>query len=483
MWGLARGATGDVATTHHTTDVSPTTDTAVSAEIDQRVSRISPKTDQSLSLSTVFTRWAGCITVMYKQFSEFTSDFLKPRGTQQMNARARRSTATRRWRSGLALAVISCGVMVLSSCGGGAAESSDQVIRGMGGDPSYAQATLKVSNTTLTGTVGSAIALTTSGGDGSGAVSFSVTGAGCSVSGTSLTATAAVTCVVTAMKAASTGYLEATSAPTSFAFTAAIAAVAQATLTVSNTTLTGPAGTNIPLTTSGGSGDGAVTFTVTGAGCSVSGTSLNATAAVTCVVTAMKAASTGYLEATSAPTSFAFTAAIAAVAQATLTVSNTTLTGPAGTNIPLTTSGGSGDGAVTFTVTGNGCSLNYGTTLKATAAATCIVTATKAASPGYLEATSAPTTFIFTMVAQATLTVSNTPLTGTVGTNIPLTTSGGSGTGTVTFTVTGNGCSLNVGTSLKATVAATCIVTATKAASTGYLKATSAPTTFKFAAK
>jgi len=392
MWGLARGATGDVATTHHTTDVSPTTDTAVSAEIDQRVSRISPKTDQSLSLSTVFTRWAGCITVMYKQFSEFTSDFLKPRGTQQMNARARRSTATRRWRSGLALAVISCGVMVLSSCGGGAAESSDQVIRGMGGDPSYAQATLKVSNTTLTGTVGSAIALTTSGGDGSGAVSFSVTGAGCSVSGTSLTATAAVTCVVTAMKAASTGYLEATSAPTSFAFTAAIAAVAQATLTVSNTTLTGPAGTNIPLTTSGGSGDGAVTFTVTGNGCSLNyGTTLKATAAATCIVTATKAASPGYLEATSAPTTFIFTM----VAQATLTVSNTPLTGTVGTNIPLTTSGGSGTGTVTFTVTGNGCSLNVGTSLKATVAATCIVTATKAASTGYLKATSAPTTFKF----------------------------------------------------------------------------------------
>jgi hypothetical protein len=258
---------------------------------------------------------------------------------------------------------------------------------------------------------------------------------------------------------------------------------AQATLRVSNTTLTGTVGSAIALTTSGGDGSGSVSFSVTGAGCSVSGTSLTATAAVTCVVTAMKAASTGYLEATSAPTPFAFTAAIAAVAQATLTVSNTTLTGPAGTNIPLTTSGGSGDGAVTFTVTGNGCSLNVGTVLKATAAATCIVTATKAASPGYLEATSAPTTFIFTMVAQATLTVSNTPLTGTVGTNIGMTTSGGSGTGTVTFTVTGNGCSLNVGTSLKATVAATCIVTATKAASPGYLKATSAPTTFKFAAK
>ena len=53
--------------------------------------------------------------------------------------------------------------MVLSSCGGGATDSSSPVIRGMGESK---QSTLSVSNTTLTGTVGTAIALTTTGGTG-----------------------------------------------------------------------------------------------------------------------------------------------------------------------------------------------------------------------------------------------------------------------------------------------------------------------------
>ena len=49
-------------------------------------------------------------------------------------------------------------------------------------------------------------------------MSYATTGTGCSLSGTSLTATDATTCVVTATKAASTGYLVATSASTSFTF-------------------------------------------------------------------------------------------------------------------------------------------------------------------------------------------------------------------------------------------------------------------------
>lgn len=108
--------------------------------------------------------------------------------------------------------------MVLSSCGGGAADSSSPVIRGMGESK---QSTLSVSNTTLTGTVGTAITLTTSGGSGTGAVTFTVTGASCTVSGTSLAATAAATCVVRAKKAASSGWKETTSATKTFTFAAA----------------------------------------------------------------------------------------------------------------------------------------------------------------------------------------------------------------------------------------------------------------------
>ncbi|CAB5022448.1 unannotated protein [freshwater metagenome] len=93
------------------------------------------------------------------------------------------------------------------------------MIRGMGDDSK--QSTLSVSNTTLTGIVGTAIALTTTGGTGTGAVTFTVTGTACSVSGASLNATAAATCIVKAKKAASSGWKETTSATKTFTFAAA----------------------------------------------------------------------------------------------------------------------------------------------------------------------------------------------------------------------------------------------------------------------
>ena len=171
-------------------------------------------------------------------------------------------------------------------------------------------------------------------------------------------------------------------------------------------------------------------------------------------------------------------------------MSNTTLTGTVGTNVALTTAGGSGTGDVTFSVTGTGCSVS-GTWLIATEASTCIVTATKAASTGYLSATSEPKTFTFTAwVAQAALTVSNTTLTGTVGTDIWLRSSGGSGTGIVKYEVPkGTACSVIVmwlrstaEMQLRSTAATRCIVTATKAPSTGYPSEKSEPKTFTFCA-
>jgi len=167
-----------------------------------------------------------------------------------------------------------------------------------------AQATLTIANTTLTANVGAAVGLTTSGGSGTGAITYSVTGTGCTVPGSSLIVTAAGTCVVTATKAASTGFLAATSAPVSFSISDVIQAVAQATLTIANTTLTANVGAVVPLTTSGGSGTGAITYSVTGTGCSGNGSNLRASRPTTCVVTATKAASTGFLDATSAPVTF-----------------------------------------------------------------------------------------------------------------------------------------------------------------------------------
>ena len=104
-----------------------------------------------------------------------------------------------------------------------------------------------------------------------------------------------------------TGSASASQSAASATVTPAAASVPQATLTVSNTTTTVQVGTIINLTTSGGSGGGSVTFAVRGVGCSVLGASLRATSAGTCIVTAKKAASPGYREATSMGKTIAFT--------------------------------------------------------------------------------------------------------------------------------------------------------------------------------
>ncbi len=78
-----------------------------------------------------------------------------------------------------------------------------------------AQAALTL--TSVSGHVGSPLSLATSGGSGTGAVSYTVadgTASGCAVSGSSLTATSAGTCLVTATKAADATYLVATSPAT-----------------------------------------------------------------------------------------------------------------------------------------------------------------------------------------------------------------------------------------------------------------------------
>jgi ABC-type cobalt transport system substrate-binding protein len=86
-----------------------------------------------------------------------------------------------------------------------------------------AQAPLRI--TTLSGTVGTALTLATRGGSGSGAVSFTVTNGsatGCRITGSSLTATGAGTCLVTATKAAVATYLAASSSATTVTFTAKV---------------------------------------------------------------------------------------------------------------------------------------------------------------------------------------------------------------------------------------------------------------------
>jgi hypothetical protein len=81
----------------------------------------------------------------------------------------------------------------------------------------------------------------------------------------------------------------------------------QSALSISSTT--GILGTPLTLVTSGGGGTGALTFTVangTASGCAISGGTLKAASAGTCLVTATKAADSNYAVASSPATTVTF---------------------------------------------------------------------------------------------------------------------------------------------------------------------------------
>jgi hypothetical protein len=140
--------------------------------------------------------------------------------------------------------------------------------------------------------------LTTTGGSGTGTVTYSAgASTGCSVSGTTLTViNVSGTCSITATKAADTNYNSVTSA----AQTVTLQKANQTALVVVDPG-TVVYGTTPTLSITGGSGTGAVTFSHgASTDCSVAGTTLTViNVGPSCDITATKAADTNYNIATS----------------------------------------------------------------------------------------------------------------------------------------------------------------------------------------
>ena len=260
------------------------------------------------------------------------------------------------------------------------------------------------------------------------------------------------------------------------AFAGSVSWLAQKPLFLSHTSLGGVVGTPISLSTTGGSGIIAPTFVATGAGCSISGARLSASHIATCVVTATNPANGNFSIVQSDPVTFHFLSP-----QPLLKISNSKLSGVAGTAVKLTTTGGTGLGVLSFSVAGANCTLS-GSSLNATGLAQCVVTATKAASGSSGPVVSPTVKFTFALAAQAALKVSNSVKKGTVGTAVKLTASGGSGPGSLNFSVTGSGCAIS-GQLLTTTKAGNCSLKATKAASGIYAVAVSPAVVFTFTAK
>ena len=262
-----------------------------------------------------------------------------------------------------------------------------------------------------------------------------------------------------------------------------IAKANQSALTFTGQTVTYPT-TFTALSVTGGSGTGAVTYAITSAGtagCSVFGTTLSYTTAGTCGVTATKAADANYNLKSSSETTFT----ISPATQATLTAISTPAIVAYGTTATLSSSGGSGTGAVTFSINSStGCNITSSTTLNVSdPAGTCTVTATKAADTNYNSVTSSGLTVTLTKGTQSTLTFTGQTVTSPA-TFSTLSTTGGSGTGAVTYAITSTGtadCSIS-GTTLSYTSTGTCGVTATKVADANYNSVSSSEAIFTIAA-
>jgi len=171
-----------------------------------------------------------------------------------------------------------------------------------------------------------ALSMTTSGNNGTGAITFAVangTATSCALSSSAnnatITAGSSGTCTITATIAADTNYVSATSAAATFTFNQS----GQASLTVTSTS--GVFGTDLTLTTSGGSGTGNVSYSYAAGTttCTLSLSVLSATSSGTCLITATKAADTNYSSISSSQTTVTFSQG----------VSTTTLTIPGGSII------------------------------------------------------------------------------------------------------------------------------------------------------
>jgi len=254
-----------------------------------------------------------------------------------------------------------------------------------------------------TGVVNEPIKFAVSGGSGTGAVTYRVVDAGTAACATSddrarVVASTVGTCSVVVSKAGSGSFRVARTPATQVT----IERGSQPALTLSTPKI--PVGESTKLLVGGGSGTGAVALKIADAGttaCRISNPTAGANevvadAAGTCRVTIDKAGDTNYKPAASVT----FDVPVTKKDQAALSVA--AANGAIDTRVALTTSGGSGSGAVSFAVAPGGtsdCSIVAGAAaVSAESPGTCRLTATKAGDSVFQSVTSAATEITFSAV-------------------------------------------------------------------------------------
>ena len=325
------------------------------------------------------------------------------------------------------------------------------------------QATLSVTNAPTTLAYQSTVTLGTSGGSGTGAVTFATTTSSvCSVVAGTGVVTMLVgtgTCSIAATKAGDDDFAAAYG---SVNITAGLAS--QTALSVSGSS-SGAFGSTVALSTSGGSTSGSITWSAgTSTACTVdsSGVVTVTSGTGTCAITATMAGNTNYGPVTSSSKSIS----VSTVAQATLTVTSTET--DYGTPLTLTTSGGSGTGNVTWVKVSGTCGVSGATLSPGNAGSACVVRATKGSDSNYNAKSSADTTITVNRAGQTGFVVTSSS-SFTTGNTLILTATGGQSSGSVTWALTSGSCTLSGSTLSSARGNVTCVVEATKASDSNYL--------------
>ena len=376
-------------------------------------------------------------------------------------------------------AVGSCNVQVTQAASGAYLSASSGLVTFTftGGVQSPLTLTFSNPDTSTTTTSGSTMNMVTTGGSGSGVFSYSVqnlNGANCGAvvranpsdtvtSVATISSTSPGICQVTVVKSGDSLYSY-ISKTTNFTFVG----TPQPTLTLSASPTSAPALTNVRVTLGGGSGNGAISFTVTG-GCtqnSQSGNTVNITSSSpsSCFVSATKAADGTIASATTYPGLVVnFTKAVQSnlVTKVDNLSSDYDITRAADLSYLISTTGGSGTGDVTFAAYGNGnCKLDTSTAgmailTSAFQTATCSVVATKGGDSIYGPVSAAAVSLSFTAAWQSDLTLTGDATSAAVNANITITVAGGNGSGALKFTAnnsSGGSCVITPGNTDTTTV-------------------------------
>ena len=318
------------------------------------------------------------------------------------------------------------------------------------------------------------VALTNDGGgSGTGGVTYSQVSGDCTVSGSTATITGVTTsCVVRATRAADDNYLVKTDDAT---ITVSKATQAPLIALTDGTDGTTAYLTTVALTSSGGSGDGAVTFAKVSGSCTVSGSTATITGITNdCIVEATKAANDSYYVITDRVTIIVTKQAQATLTALTDSTNGTTVTYGQSTSVALSTSGGTGIGAVSYAKVSGDCTVADSTATITGYTTNCVVEATKAADDDYLVTTD-QVTITVAKAAQATLQVLTDGTDGTSATvseTVNLTTTGGSGSGGVIFSKVSGDCTVAGSVATITGSTTDCVVRGTSAADDDHLVAT-----------